>query len=140
LALFEENKIVDLESVDILKNQEGMKNSFISEVDITFPIINEKYLKDDDSPSYSESFLPNLGKFKPAIKSKFFLNTKKLQSKVNIKRTLITKNSHIVDNLILSHLSTKRKEYSTDRFRYIFERFDKMFVDFKASLKFSSDI
>ena len=35
-----------------------------------------------------------------------------------------------IDNLILSHLSTKRKDYSSERFEFIFKRFDRLFEKF----------
>lgn len=51
LSLSEESKAIDLESADVLVNQESMKNSFVSEVDMTFAIISEKYLKDEENDS-----------------------------------------------------------------------------------------
>ena len=36
------------------------------------------------------------------------------------------KNQNIADNMILSHLSSKRKEYNIERFEKIFDKFDKM--------------
>ena len=49
----------------------------------------------------------------------------------NIESHHININPNIVDNMILSHLSTKRKEYSIERFEKIFERFDKLFPEIK---------
>jgi tetratricopeptide (TPR) repeat protein len=42
LALFGDTKDIDLENIDIIKNQETMNNSFISEIDMSFSIIPEK--------------------------------------------------------------------------------------------------
>ena len=39
-----------------------------------------------------------------------------------------------IDNLILSHLSTKRKDYSNERFEKIFQRFDSLFAEFEQKL------
>ena len=47
ILLYESAKHIDLETYDILKNQEMMKNSFISDVNMTFQIIYEKYLSKD---------------------------------------------------------------------------------------------
>jgi hypothetical protein len=132
LALFEDNKFVDLENVDILKNQDNMKNSFISDVDMTFSIIPEKYLRED-------SYLPEM----PKLKS---LTTRTINKDLRSKASKVKKageggfrhNNNIVDNMILSHLSTKRKEFNTDRFRKIFENFDMTIFDLKESSKQSA--
>ena len=47
ILLYETARNIDLETYDILKNQEMMKNSFISDVNMTFQIIYEKYLSKD---------------------------------------------------------------------------------------------
>ena len=47
ILLYETAINIDLETYDILKNQEMMKNSFISDVNMTFQIIYEKYLSKD---------------------------------------------------------------------------------------------
>ena len=47
IMLYENNKKIDFDTYDILKNQENWKNSFISEVDMTFQIIHTKYLEKD---------------------------------------------------------------------------------------------
>ena len=39
-------------------------------------------------------------------------------------------NLNQIDNLILSHLSTKRKDYNNERFEKIFQRFDQLFNEF----------
>lgn len=44
---------------------------------------------------------------------------------------IIRHNPNIVDNMILSHLSTKRKEFNHDRMRKIFEKFDKQVLELK---------
>lgn len=129
LALFEDNKFVDLENVDILKNQDNMKNSFISEVDMTFSIIPEKYLRE-------ESYLPEM----PKLKS---LTTRSLNKETRAKTNKVKKvgeggfrqTNNIVENMILSHLSTKRKEFNSDRFRKIFENFDITLFEVKDNLK-----
>jgi hypothetical protein len=110
-----------------------MKNSFISDVDMTFPVIHEKYI--------SEEYLEESTSVLPAINGK---NTfRKLNnhhkmaksfSKKKISKTHSRKDSNIVDNLILSHLSTKRKEYSIERFEKIFERFDDYLIELKKQL------
>ena len=47
ISLYENNKKFDFDTYDILKNQENWKNSFISEVDLTFQLSNTKYLEND---------------------------------------------------------------------------------------------
>jgi tetratricopeptide (TPR) repeat protein len=140
LALFDENKQVDLESVDIFKNQEGMKNSFISEVDMTFPVILEKYLKDEED--LTDISIPAMNKFNHLFQTKknIILNKKSHKKLFIHNESSKIRENHIVDNLILSHLSTKRKEFNTDRFKKIFERFDKMLEDVKLKCKFTSII
>ena len=48
IMLYENTKMeIDLENYDLLKNQDMMKNSFISDVDMTFQVIHEKYLDEN---------------------------------------------------------------------------------------------
>lgn len=103
---------------------------------MTFAIINENYLKEEDQEN---SILPILAKMKPSLKNKKdkMSKTKITKQKVT-KEKLLRNNENIVDNMILSHLSTKRKEFNSDRFRKIFERFDKMMDEVKMNIKFSN--
>ena len=105
-----------------------MKNSFISEVDMTFSIIPEKYLSDEGS------FLPMMSK----LNSLVFRTNKDNRSKINKVKVAeggFRSNNNVVDNMILSHLSTKRKEFNSDRFRKIFENFDKFLHEAKDNFK-----
>jgi tetratricopeptide (TPR) repeat protein len=129
LALFEENKSIDLETVDILKNQDNMKNSFISDVDMTFSVIPEKYLSED------HVFHPVMSKINMMINNTNGFKKSKAKEKYQIGISRRTNN--VVDNMILSHLSTKRKEFNTDRFRKIFESFDKILNESKEFFKYS---
>jgi len=104
IMLYENNKKFDFDTYDILKNQETWKNSFISEVDMTFQIINTKYLENDYLNTDNE-------KKKLKKKKRDFSNINKIDKE----------NLGQIDNLILSHLSTKRKDYSSERFEYIFK-------------------
>ena len=117
---------VDLETYDILKNQEMWKNSFISEVDMTFQIITTKYLEND-----------YLNNEKEAKKKLYYEKYKKKKGDLSSNDKNIKENLGQSDNLILSHLSTKRKDYSSERFENIFKRFDHMFDNFakKNNLK-----
>jgi hypothetical protein len=109
-----------------------MKNSFISEVDMTFSIIPEKYLRD-------ESYLPEM----PKLKS---FNSRPLNKDIRSKANKVKKlgeggfrqTNNIVENMILSHLSTKRKEFNSDRFRKVFENFDTTIFEVKENLKHSA--
>ncbi len=58
------------------------------------------------------------------------------QNIIDFKKYLydLTLNPNEINNLILSHLSTKRKDYSNERFEKIFQRFDLMFSDFEQKL------
>lgn len=96
-----------------------MKNSFVSEVDMTFATIREKYIDD----AYLELVASDRG-----IKQSF--GTFKVTSSKK-KETKREDNIVKVDNMILSHLSSKRKTFSIDRFEKIFERFDKYFIEIK---------
>ena len=119
------NKI-DLETYDILKNQEMWKNSFISDVDMTFQIITTKYLEND--------YLNNANETK---KKMDYEKYKKKKGDLSSSDKNIKENLGQSDNLILSHLSTKRKDYSSERFENIFKRFDHLFDTFskKNNLK-----
>ncbi len=119
ILLYETARNIDLETYDILKNQEMMKNSFISEVNMTFQIIYEKYLSKDYLRDPNE------------VKKKH--NYEKLLKKRNGFYDNKTEKDNLghIDNLILSHLSTKRKDYSNERFEKIFQRFDSMFSEFE---------
>jgi hypothetical protein len=118
IMLYENNKKFDFDTYDILKNQETWKNSFISEVDMTFQIINTKYLENDYLNTDNE-------KKKLKKKKRDFSNINKIDKE----------NLGQIDNLILSHLSTKRKDYSSERFEYIFKRFDRLFEKFAGKNK-----
>ena len=118
IMLYENNKKFDFDTYDILKNQETWKNSFISEVDMTFQIINTKYLENDYLNTDNE-------KKKLKKKKRDFSNINKIDKE----------NLGQIDNLILSHLSTKRKDYSSERFEYIFKRFDRLFEKFAGKGK-----
>ena len=119
ILLYETARNIDLETYDILKNQEIMKNSFISDVNMTFQIIYEKYLSKDYLHDPNE------------VKKKH--NYEKLLKKRNGFYDNKTEKDNLghIDNLILSHLSTKRKDYSNERFEKIFQRFDSMFSEFE---------
>ena len=122
ILLYETARNIDLETYDILKNQEMMKNSFISDVNMTFQIIYEKYLSKDYLHDPNE------------VKKKH--NYEKMLKKRNgfFENKTEKDNLGHIDNLILSHLSTKRKDYSNERFEKIFQRFDLMFSDFEQKL------
>jgi hypothetical protein len=135
--LFEDDRDVNLENFDIFKNQENMKNSFISDVDMSFTIIPEKYLKDEFDVNCTA--LPLIQKFRNGQKKskggQSFNLLKNYSNKRMSFNDLDTKHeNHNVNNIILSHLSTKRKDFNTDRFRKIFERYDKILNDVKRNI------
>ena len=119
IMLYENNKKIDFDTYDILKNQENWKNSFISEVDMTFQIIHTKYLEKD--------YLNNENEMKKKL---YYEKYKKKKGELSSSNKIDKENLGQIDNLILSHLSTKRKDYSSERFEYIFKRFDKLFEKF----------
>ena len=135
MLLFEDDQEIDLENFDILKNQENMKNSFISEVDMSFPIIPEKYLKDEydmDSIKFPKIEKSKIGmqNFKTGNRYDVFgKNKAKTKNNFDMKE----ENNHVND-MILSHLSTKRKDFNTDRFRKIFDRFEKISSEIKKNI------
>lgn len=134
LLLFEDDQEIDLENFDILKNQENMRNSFISEVDMSFPIIPEKYLKDEFDISSIK--LPKIDKLKQNFKtgnSYDIFGKNRLKAKTINNFDMKDENNHVND-MILSHLSTKRKDFNTDRFRKIFERFEKISTEIKKKI------
>ncbi len=95
---------------------------------MTFSIIPEKYLKEDINyvSSLSKSKFPSLASVSDLQKNKNgFIMKKRVTLEDNL-RMNNNNNNNIVDNMILSHLSTKRKEFNSDRFRKIFEKFDSM--------------
>jgi len=120
------------------KLQEGLKNSNISESDITFTIINSEIMglknkiandKDDEESchsrrqmamSYSRRIMP--GTFKS-----------KHSKRTNLLNENEGKSGNLADNMILSHLSLKRKEADIERFDKIFEYFNKRWVNVKKS-------
>jgi hypothetical protein len=114
-----------------------MKNSFISDVDMSFTIIPEKYLKDDFDINCIT--LPSIQKFKNKLnktkrgKSINFLKNPSFK-KTAYNELDVKHENHHVNNMILSHLSTKRKDFNTDRFRKIFERFDVILNNLKKNL------
>ncbi|MCQ2815935.1 MAG: tetratricopeptide repeat protein [archaeon] len=107
------NEKISLETYDILSNEEIMKNSFISDVDMSFQIIFEKS--------------PEMQKYESSENEK----KKKLSSKETsgifnpLASDMTKENLANSDNLILSHLSSKRKDYNVERFEGLFARFDK---------------
>ena len=119
IMLYENNKKIDFDTYDILKNQENWKNSFISEVDMTFQIIHTKYLEKD--------YLNNENEMKKKL---YYEKYKKKKGELSSSNKIDKENLGQIDNLILSHLSTKRKDYSSERFEYIFKRFDRLFEKF----------
>jgi hypothetical protein len=114
-----------------------MKNSFISDVDLSFTIIPEKYLKDEFDvnsttlPSIQKS---RIGKKKNKEARSYNFLKNNSHKKISFNELDIKHENHHVNNMILSHLSTKRKDFNTDRFRKIFERFDKILNDFKKNI------
>ena len=119
IMLYENNRKFDFDTYDILKNQETWKNSFISDVDMTFQIINIKYLEND--------YLNNETEMKKKL---YYEKYKKKKGELSSINKIDKENLGQIDNLILSHLSTKRKDYSSERFEYIFKRFDRLFEKF----------
>jgi len=115
IMLYENNKKIDFDTYDILKNQENWKNSFISEVDMTFQIIHTKYLEKD--------YLNNENEMKKKL---YYEKYKKKKGELSSSNKIDKENLGQIDNLILSHLSTKRKDYSSERFEFIFKRFDRL--------------
>lgn len=85
---------------------------------MSFQIIHEKYLTHD----YSEEGNGKKDNDKYKSRSKF-----KKNGNANDKSEKDGFNQ--IDNLILSHLSTKRKDYSNERFERIFRRFDENFKE-----------
>ena len=119
ISLYENNRKFDFDTYDILKNQENWKNSFISEVDLSFQIINSKYLEND--------YLNNEGDIKKKL---YYEKYKKKKGDISSNDKVDKESLGQIDNLILSHLSTKRKDYSSERFEFIFKRFDRLFDKF----------
>ena len=119
ISLYENNRKFDFDTYDILKNQENWKNSFISEVDLSFQIINSKYLEND--------YLNNEGDIKKKL---YYEKYKKKKGDISSNDKVDKESLGQIDNLILSHLSTKRKDYSIDRFEFIFKMFDRLFDKF----------
>ena len=117
--LYENNKQIDFDNYDILKNQENWKNSFISEVDLTFQVNIIKYLEND--------YLNNENDAKAKVYYEKYRKKKGDMSNLNKENK---ESMGQIDNLILSHLSTKRKDYSSERFEFIFKRFDRLFEKF----------
>ena len=119
IMLYENNKQIDFDNYDILKNQENWKNSFISEVDLTFQVNIIKYLEND--------YLNNENDAKAKVYYEKYRKKKGDMSNLNKENK---ESMGQIDNLILSHLSTKRKDYSSERFEFIFKRFDRLFEKF----------
>ena len=127
IMLYENAKaVINLETYDLLRNQDMMKNSFISDVDMSFQVIHEKYLSDDylDDTSSKKEAIGYYDKYKKnmGFKKSMGLSKKNKNEKENLNQ---------IDNLILSHLSTKRKDYNNERFEKIFQRFDQLFNEFE---------
>lgn len=104
---------VELDNYDIFSNQEIMKNSFISDVDMSFQIIFDK---SHDMTKYDDSQTNSKNKNKSFNMPTFNFNDGTADS--------IRENLENTNNLILSHLSTKRKDYNVERFEGLFKRFD----------------
>ena len=119
IVLYENNRKFDFDTYDILRNQETWKNSFISDVDMTFQIITTKYLEHD--------YLNNENEMKKKL---YYEKYKKKKGELSSISKVDKENLGQIDNLILSHLSTKRKDYSSERFEFIFKRFDRLFEKF----------
>ena len=119
ISLYETEKKIDLETYDLLSNQDKdmMKDTYVEEIDMNFQIIYEKYL--------SQDYLSNVDNNKKKnVKYKNKKNSYRDSSK-NEKDEL-----NNINNLILSHLSNKRKDYNNERFEKHFERFDLLFKEF----------
>lgn len=101
-----------LEECDPLQNPEVMKNSFTSDVDMSFQIIFDKRFSDDIYEDDNE-------KKKNKDEKNNNVNNNKY-GKSNVIRDCPINN----DIQILSHLSTKRKDYSVERFEMLFKRFE----------------
>jgi hypothetical protein len=123
IMLYENTKMeIDLENYDLLKNQDMMKNSFISDVDMTFQVIHEKYL--DENFLEENNSKQQQGKAYGSKKTMFKNSGKSSTKKIGEKNSLMQ-----VDNLILSHLSTKLRDFNNERFEKIFQRFDSLFKE-----------
>ena len=80
---------------------------------------NTKYLEHD--------YLNNEGEMKKKL---YYEKYKKKKGDTSNNDKVDKESLGQIDNLILSHLSTKRKDYSSERFEFIFKRFDRLFEKF----------
>jgi hypothetical protein len=123
ISLYEtEKKVIDLETYDLLSNQDKdmMKDTYIDEIDMNFQIIYEKYLS-QDYLSNDENNNKKKSKYEKYKKKKIVYRDSSKNEKDELNN---------INNLILSHLSNKRKDYNNERFEKNFERFDLLFKEF----------
>jgi hypothetical protein len=99
------------EDIDLINSLEPVsKNSFISECNVSFNIVN--YSQGVISKIVNEKSDTGYRKTK-----KFDFNLKRLKKEENIsKMKAIYKEDNATDFMILSHLSSKRKFYTVEKF------------------------
>jgi hypothetical protein len=123
ISLYEtEKKVIDLETYDLLSNQDKdmMKDTYVEEIDMNFQIIYEKYLT-QDYLSNDENNNKKKNKYEKYKKKKTVYRDSSKNEKDELNN---------INNLILSHLSNKRKDFNNERFEKNFERFDLLFKEF----------
>ena len=123
ISLYEtEKKVIDLETYDLLSNQDKdmMKDTYVEEIDMNFQIIYEKYLS-QDYLSNDENNNKKKNKYEKYKKKKTVYRDSSKNEKDELNN---------INNLILSHLSNKRKDFNNERFEKNFERFDLLFKEF----------
>ena len=123
ISLYEtEKKVIDLETYDLLSNQDKdmMKDTYVEEIDMNFQIIYEKYLT-QDYLSNVENNNKKKNKYEKYKKKKTVYRDSSKNEKDELNN---------INNLILSHLSNKRKDFNNERFEKNFERFDLLFKEF----------
>ena len=123
ISLYEtEKKVIDLETYDLLSNQDKdmMKDTYIDEIDMNFQIIYEKYLNQDYLRNV-ENNNKKKNKYEKYKKKKTVYRDSSKNEKDELNN---------INNLILSHLSNKRKDFNNERFEKNFERFDLLFKEF----------
>ena len=91
---------------------------------MSFQVTNTKYLEQD--------YLNNEGEMKKKL---YYEKYKKKKGDTSNNDKVDKESLGQIDNLILSHLSTKRKDYSSERFEFIFKRFDRLFEKFAKKLR-----
>jgi len=123
ISLYEtEKKVIDLETYDLLSNQDKdmMKDTYVEEIDMNFQIIYEKYLT-QDYLNNDENNNKKKNKYEKYKKKKTVYRDSSKNEKDELNN---------INNLILSHLSNKRKDFNNERFEKNFERFDLLFKEF----------